>query len=449
MKSDQINTVIFIGIGGIGMSALARYYKYRGCRVYGYDKTPSELTEQLQKEGIDVFFKDDSHFVSHDTDLAIYTPAIPAGNNVLNAVKSLNIPLYKRAAILGQLSKEHKCIAVAGTHGKTSITGLLAHIFKSADIPVLAFMGGISNNYNTNILYHEKPKYMIVEADEYDRSFHHLHSDITLVSAIAPDHLDIYGDFKNLVEAFNAFIGLTAPNGTVIVHQNLLNMCCTDISYGLHSGSSYFANDVSVSDNCYHYHITTPDNRVKITSKIPGRHNVENSVAAMAAAVEAGLSVQQVKKGIESYKGMHRRFEVVIQDEKHVFIDDYAHHPEELEVCIHTLKELYPDKKITGVFQPHLYSRTADHAIKFAEALSKLDECILLDIYPAREEPLPGVTSEIIKDKISDTIVSIIEYEKLTEYIKEKNPEVLVTMGAGDIDRLVPKIKKVLTAIES
>lgn len=445
MKTDQINKVIFIGIGGIGMSALARFYNYRGCSVYGYDKTPSALTAQLQKEGIEIFFEDEKSRVHEDTDLAIYTPAIPESNLVLNHIKDLGIPLFKRAAILGQLSKEYKCIAVAGTHGKTSITGLLAHIFKTANVPALAFIGGITTDYNTNIIYHDNPKYLIVEADEYDRSFHHLHPDISLVSAIAPDHLDIYGNFDKLVEAFNAFIGLTAPNGKVIVHQSLLSLCCTDMSYGLHSGSSYFGRKIEVTDHKYQYNLTTTEITVKIKSNVPGRHNVENAVAATAVAREAGISIGKIKEAIETYHGIRRRFEMVIEEENRVFIDDYAHHPEELEVCIHTTKELYTDKKITGVFQPHLYSRTADHAEAFAEALNKLDEVILLDIYPAREEPMEGVTSELILKNITDAKASIVAYNELTEYIKTINPEVLVTMGAGDIDRLVPQIKEILS----
>lgn len=445
MKTDQINKVIFIGIGGIGMSALARFYNYRGCTVYGYDKTPSALTDGLKKEGIEVFFDDEKSRVHEDTDLAIYTPAIPKGNGILNQVKDLGIPLFKRAAILGQLSKEYKCIAIAGTHGKTSITGLLAHIFKRSNVPVLAFIGGITTDYNTNIIYHADPKYLIVEADEYDRSFHHLHPNISLVSAIAPDHLDVYGDFNQLVEAFNAFIGLTAPNGKVIVHQGLLNMCCTDMSYGLHSGSSYFAHKIEVVDHKYEYNLTTPEIRVKIKSNVPGRHNIENAVAATAIAREAGISIKNIKEAIESYHGIRRRFEMVLEDENHIFIDDYAHHPEELEVCIHTARELYSEHKITGVFQPHLYSRTADHAEAFAKALNKLDEVILLDIYPAREEPIEGVTSELILKHITDAKACIIAYKDLTNYIKKIKPKVLITMGAGDIDRLVPHIKEILS----
>ncbi len=444
MRTDQVNKVIFIGIGGIGMSALARYFNYRGCKVYGYDKTPSALTQQLQAEGIDIFYEDDKKYVRDETDLAIYTPAIPQTSKVLECVRKSHIPLFKRAAILGQLSKEYKCIAVAGTHGKTSITGLLAHIFKTANIPVLAFIGGISTDHNTNIIYHKEAKYIIVEADEYDRSFLQLHPYISLVSAIAPDHLDIYGDFNALVDAFNIFISQTAPSGKVIVNQSLLTLCTTDISYGLSSGSSYFASDICIKNHKYYYSITTPEIQIKVRSNVPGRHNAENAVAAAAAACEAGVSIQNIKKGIESYNGIHRRFEILVNNNRNVFIDDYAHHPEELAVSIGTIKELYPDKKITGVFQPHLFTRTAHHAAAFAKELSKLDECILLDIYPAREEPIEGVTSKTILEKIKNTKASIIEYDELADYIKVLNPEVLVTLGAGDIDKLVPKIKDTL-----
>ncbi len=444
MKNKEGKKILFIGIGGIGMSALARYYNHQGYTVYGYDKTPSPLTEALQKEGISVCFSEEKACIEPNTDMAVYTPAIAETNGFMVAARKAGIPLFKRSAILGQLSKQYKCIAIAGTHGKTSITGLLAHIMHTNNIPVVAFVGGIMTNYNSNLIYHDAPKYILVEADEYDRSFHTLHPDISLITAIAPDHLDIYGSFKELVNAFNAFAGLTAPNGKVIVHQDLLNICCADKSYGQHSGSSYFSRNISIKDGKYHFTLHGRDVQINTFTNVPGVHNVENCVAALAVCRNIGLSANQIKTGIESYKGIKRRFEIIYADNETIYIDDYAHHPDELNMCINTAKELYPDKKITGIFQPHLFSRTAELAEGFATSLSKLDKCYLLDIYPAREAPMEGVSSDMILKKMKNTEVIMTSKEDILAHLSGETHEVLITMGAGDIDRLVPKIKTML-----
>lgn len=444
MTINNAHKILFIGIGGIGMSALARYFNKRGVEVYGYDKTPSPITQQLPNEGIKVFFTDSIQEIKKDTDLVIYTPAIATSNKLLLEVKSKNIPLYKRAQILGQLSKEYKCIAIAGTHGKTSVTSLISHILHSSGIPILAFIGGISKNYNSNLIYNENPEYMVVEADEYDRSFLQLHPNISLITAIAADHLDIYGTVEELHKAFNNFACRNAANGSVIVHQKLLTICCADMSYGLHSGSRYFASQIQIKNHRYEYKISTPQDILSTHSTVPGLHNIENSVAAVAIAKTIGISNKQIIKALESYTGVKRRFEIVVSNTEHIYIDDYAHHPEELEACISTVRELYPNSKITGVFQPHLYSRTRDMAAGFAKSMSLLDQAIVLDIYPAREEPIENVDSSLIYNLITCAEKHMIEKSQLLEWVQQNKPKILITMGAGDIDRLVPQLKEIL-----
>ncbi|MDY0285612.1 MAG: UDP-N-acetylmuramate--L-alanine ligase [Bacteroidia bacterium] len=442
---DKQQSIFFIGIGGIGMSALARYYHRQGVAVYGYDKTESPLTNALEAEGIHVHFTTDIQQLRTDTSLAVYTPAVPSDNPLFETIKNRGIRLIKRAELLGQISKKYKCIAIAGTHGKTSITGLTAHILHQANIPILAFIGGITVNYNSNLIADDQPKWMVVEADEYDRSFLFLNPDITLVSAMASDHMDIYGSKEAMVAAYNQFIGLTAANGKVIVHQNLLDRCCGDASYGLHSGSSFFARDITIQANKYHFQLVGPEISIKTYSRIPGKHNVENALAAMAIARYAGLSATQIQQGIESYRGIKRRFEVIVENNHHVFIDDYAHHPEEITACIQAVKELYPDKKITGIFQPHLFSRTAEHDSAFAESLSALDFCILMNIYPAREKPIPGISSKQILQKITHENKILLPDTDVVPFIAKMKPEILLTLGAGDIDRQIPALKKTIT----
>ena len=444
MNINNAHKILFIGIGGIGMSALARYFNKKGVEVYGYDKTPSPITQQLCSEGIKVFFTESIQEIKAGTNLVIYTPAIAPSNKLLLEVTSKNIPLYKRSEILGLLSKQYKCIAIAGTHGKTSVTSLVAHILQSSGVAILAFIGGISLNYNSNLIYNENPEYIIVEADEYDRSFLHLHPDISLITAIAADHLDIYGTLEAVHEAFKAFANRNAPNGSVIIHQNLLNICCGDMSYGLHSGSRYFATNITIKNHRYEYKISTPQDILSTHSTIPGKHNIENSIAAVAIAKTIGISNKQILKALESYRGVQRRFEVVVSNNEHVYIDDYAHHPEEIEACISTVRELYPNSKITGVFQPHLYSRTRDLATEFAKAMSLLDQAVVLDIYPAREEPIEKVDASLIYDRITCDEKYMLRKNQLPEWVEKNKPNILITMGAGDIDRLVPQIKSIL-----
>lgn len=444
MNIDNAHRILFIGIGGIGMSALARYFNKKGVEVYGYDKTQSPLTQQLCSEGINVFFTESIQHIKTGTDLVIYTPAIASSNKLLLEVNNKNIPIYKRSEILGLLSKKYKCIAIAGTHGKTSVTSLVSHIFQSSGVPILAFIGGISVNYNSNLIYNENPDYIIVEADEYDRSFLQLHPDISLITAISADHLDIYGTLEALHEAFNIFACRNASNGTVIINQKLLNICCGDMSYGLHSGSRYFATNITIKNHRYEYKISTPQDILSTHSTIPGRHNIENSVAAVAIAKTSGISNKHIIEALESYRGVRRRFEVVVSNEEHVYIDDYAHHPEELKACINTVRELYPNSKITGVFQPHLFSRTRDMAAEFAESMSLLDQAVVLDIYPAREEPIDNVDASLIYNLITCDEKYMIEKTQLTKWVENNKPKILITMGAGDIDRFVPQIKSIL-----
>ncbi len=340
MRKTDRHKVLFIGIGGIGMSALARYYNRTGWEVYGYDKTPTALTAQLQKEGIRVFHKEEASLFENDTEKVIYTPAISTSNALLTYARERGLPLYKRAEILGILSKQYPCIAVAGTHGKTTISGLLSHIFHTAGIPILAFVGGITTNYHTNLIYHEKPQFMIVEADEYDRSFLQLHPNLSVISSIAPDHLNVYGNYEALQKAFTLFAQRT--QGTVVTQQQLLPVPWAHQSYGLEAGADYVAQEIRVVNHQYEYTLSTPKGSIVMQSQVPGRHNVENAVAAVAIAQQVGIPLQTVKKALASYRGIKRRYEFILQEAHRQFIDDYAHHPEEMEVTIRTTKELFP-----------------------------------------------------------------------------------------------------------
>jgi len=445
---NDINKLYFIGIGGIGMSALAKYFKTKGKEVSGYDRTPSYITEQLKALDISVFFEDTIQNLPENIDLVVYTPAIPQSNEQLRYLKEKNIPVKKRAEVLGLITKNTFTIAVAGTHGKTTTSSIISHILKVAQIDFMSFMGGISKNYNSNFLIGEKNDIIVVEADEYDRSFLHLHPDIAVVSAMDADHLDIYGTHENMIESYNQFISQIKNNGSLIIKHDTLkyvsNQTVKTLSYSLEKDSWYKVENIRTDNGSYIFDIHCKDTEKTndIVLHIGGRHNIENAAAAIAACKTAGVNNEVIKKAIASYTGVMRRFDVRIKNENLIYIDDYAHHPEELKAFILSVKELYPSKKITGIFQPHLFTRTRDFAVGFINSLELLDEIILLDIYPAREEPIEGINSQMLLDKISNKDKMICSKENLIEELLKRKTDIVLTMGAGNIDALVGPIEK-------
>lgn len=451
MSLEQINKVYFIGVGGIGMSALARYFNSKGLEVAGYDKVSTPLTDALAEEGIDIHFVDDTLSLpiwvqDFNSDvLIIYTPAIPQDHNELGFLKSLGYPVYKRSDVLGMITKESVTVAVAGTHGKTTTSSLLAHIFTETNYGCNAFLGGIATNYNSNVLLNPDSETTVVEADEYDRSFLTLYPDVAIVTSMDADHLDVYGEANHLEESFRLFINQIKSGGKLI-RKAELNLD-SGITYSIRGDADYQAVNVKVEQGRYVFTLRYPGGEMDgVTVGLPGSHNVENAVAAFAVAVELGIRPELVVKSLISFQGVKRRFEYQIKTSNLIYIDDYAHHPEELRACIRSVKELYPGKKITGIFQPHLYTRTRDFADGFAETLSELHEVILLDIYPARELPIEGVSSTMLLDKITGAEKSLLQKKEVVEDLKERELEVLLTLGAGDIDQLVDPIRKELEA---
>lgn len=442
------NTIYLIGIGGIGMSALARYFRQQGKEVSGYDRTQTPLTEQLETEGMNIHYRAHPAYVPCDVGLVIYTPAIPEDNRELSYVREIDVPVLKRAEVLGLIAAEYKSIAVAGTHGKTSISSMITHIMHHNERAVTGIIGGVMNNYDTNMLRNPKSKYLIAEADEYDRSFLRLNPEIAVVSAIAADHLDIYGTRDNMVNSFNEFIDQVNSSGMIFMNENVKEQLITNKPcsvYGFGSNTDTRIEDVRVVDHHFHFKLNIQGNSTGIKMLVPGIHNIENAAAAAGVCYHIGMDLKEIKGGLESYRGVKRRFEYILEEENIIFIDDYAHHPDEITACIDTARKLYPGKKISGVFQPHLYSRTRDFAEGFSQSLSALDELFMLDIYPARENPIEGVSSEMLLEKVNSENKILCTKEELPEKIRDSHPEVLLTMGAGDIDRLVKPIKEILT----
>ena len=447
MMQQATKTYYFLGIGGIGMSALARYFKRQGHHVSGYDKTPTSLTQQMIHEGIDIHFNEDISKIPSTVDLVIYTPAIPKEHSEYQYILKNDFIIKKRAEVLGEITKDKFSIAVAGTHGKTTITGMIAHILHTAGIPVDAFIGGVVKNFQSNLVTSPNAEVAIMEADEYDRSFLWLNPDIAVISAIDADHLDIYSDKKNLVDSYHAFAGKIKPGGKLVLKNGLPKPVLQDVSTYLYDSaldSDFYAKDIFVKDAKFHVTLCLQGEEIPLMLSLPGRHNVENAVAAAAVCSLFGLKTDEIKSGLETYEGVCRRFDIKFKQGNNVYIDDYAHHPEELRAFISAVKELYPDKKITGIFQPHLFSRTMHFAAEFAHVLDLLDEAILLDIYPARELPIEGITSNTILEKMTIENKKIVSKNKLLEELREKDTEVLLTMGAGDIDQLVEPITALL-----
>jgi len=444
----------FLGIGGIGMSALARYFISKGYEVAGYDRTQTELTDELEKDGIACHFDDNAemipqHFIQNKAGLlVIYTPAIPKDLLEFNYLLANDFKIIKRAEALASVTKGKQTIAVAGTHGKTSTASIISHILKTADVPFYAFLGGISVNYKTNFIVSAKKgdaELVVVEADEFDRSFLQLEPDTSIITAVESDHLDIYGSEENLRDAFNDFALKTKSGGTLIAHEDARISCPANVhglSYGRSEGTDIRAIDIQIKDGKYWFDAILANEKLEgLSIGIPGIHNIENSLAAMSATRYLVNDRKVFYKALASFRGVHRRFEMIYNKNGIVFIDDYAHHPTEIRVTLQTIKNLYPGKKLVGIFQPHLFSRTRDLAKGFGESLSLLDELILMPIYPAREEPIPGVTSGLIFDETHAPVKKIVNKEDIIETLKVSDAEVIVTIGAGDIDRLVKPIK--------
>ena len=441
--------IYFIGIGGIGMSAIARYYNVKGFKVSGYDKTPSPLTHALEEEGIDVHYTDDISYVPADIEdtLVVYTPAIPKDMGELVYVQEKGYRVIKRSRMLGEIAHGQRCLAVAGTHGKTTTSTLLSHLFTDSGEGCSAFLGGISKNYGSNLLTHGNDV-IVAEADEFDRSFLQLFPEIAVITSMDADHLDIYGDEAHIREAFKAFASqvsgsVIVKHGLDITEQDTKARICT-YAYG-DSNADFYAEPTENG----HFNLHYPGGVIEdCVVGIPGWVNIENGVAASAIALTYGLEPEKIKKALASFSGVKRRFDMQVNMDGLVYIDDYAHHPNEIAAAISSIRGKYPEYRYTAIFQPHLYTRTRDFAEEFAQALSNVDRLILLDIYPAREEPIPGVTSEIIFKDITAPSKILLKKEELLDYLKEQelgDKEIFITLGAGDIDRLVGPIAELLT----
>ena len=448
MELENIKRVYLVGIGGIGMSGLARYFNKRGCVVCGYDKTITPLTSAMRNEGISVVYQDEADnlkisFLEKDPGtLVIYTPAVPKDSNILNYFKAGGFTIKKRSEVLGIISQGMYTIAVAGTHGKTTTSSIIAHILKDSGYDCSAFLGGIATNYNSNVLFGENNT-LVVEADEFDRSFLTLHPDIAVVTSMDADHLDIYGDESHLVESFKQFTSQLKPQGKLIFRKGL------DLSNGKTYSSNVLADiqavNVQVKDGSFVFDFKNESNFIEnIRFGLPGLHNIENAVAAIEVALILGIDKDKIRASLASFLGVKRRFEYILKDSNHVYIDDYAHHPEELRACLKAIKMLYPDKKLTTIFQPHLFTRTRDFAEGFSEVLGMTDELIMLDIYPARELPISGVDSSLILGKVEVKTKQILSKEDTIDYIKLQQPELLLTVGAGDINTMIEPLKRVL-----
>ncbi|QGY43373.1 UDP-N-acetylmuramate--L-alanine ligase [Maribellus comscasis] len=457
MKNLQnIKNVYFLGIGGIGMSALARYFKFTGCNVAGYDRTPTALTEAMEKEGIDIHFEDDIRNIPKNWNpaetLAVFTPALPDEHQELSWFREKPIGLLKRAKVLGLISNEKSGIAVAGTHGKTTVSTMVATILNETAMGCGAFLGGISKNFGSNLLLpKDDSPWIVAEADEFDRSFLHLQPELALITAIDADHLDIYGDKEKIVDAFEKFISQIKPGGKLVVKAGVeINRQRTSaeiFSYTLKEKADFSTLNLKLDagGGCYRFDLKTPEGIIaNCKMNYPGLVNVENAVGAAALSFLAGVSANNIKAGLEKYTGVKRRFDVRFKSDSQIYIDDYAHHPKELEALISSVQTLYPNRKVTGIFQPHLFTRTRDFAAEFASSLDLLDEAILIPLYPAREEPIKGISSETIFEKMKLENRHLLSREETLELLRNEKTGVVLTIGAGDIDRMAENIIEVL-----
>ena len=455
MNLNTLKKIYFVGVGGIGMSALARYFNHLGVEVFGYDKTATTLTRKLEEEGIKIHYVDSVEMIPVGIEMVVFTPAIPDDHQELTHFRNRNFPIFKRAAVLGMISRSRKTIAIAGTHGKTTTSSIVAWILKYGGVDCTAFLGGIAQNFESNFVQGDSD-WVVVEADEYDRSFLQLDPDISLITSMDADHLDIYGDKNQVEESFHEFIKKSKDNGLILLNQSLDPRLLNDErealyermvefeKYGLNA-TTYSAENLTVEDGFFVFDIKSPvENIERIKFTLPGKHNVENATGAIAIAQQLGISGSDIKMALANFKGVKRRFDFIYRDEKRTYIDDYAHHPTELKAAIQAAKDLFPKRKITGIFQPHLYSRTRDFVDGFAAALDELDEVYLLEIYPARELPIPGVSSQIIFDKMKNPLKYLRNKEDLLKQLKVDDIDILMTLGAGDIDRFVEPIKALL-----
>ena len=450
MKLDQFKHIYLLGIGGIGMSALARYFKLNGFTVSGYDRTNTHITESLQKEGVDVSFIDKGKDIGallpkKENVLVIYTPALPTGHKELSYFKTNEYTLKKRAEVLGIVTQELSCLAVAGTHGKTTTSTMLAHLMESSGEKCNAFLGGISANYNTNLLVNKDSPWVVVEADEFDRSFLHLHPMASILTSVEADHLDIYKTHQSLITAFEEYVKLIPENG-LLIHHHTINITgkCKKTTYGVTEKEVDFqGKNLRYKNGSFLMDIKTPKSfweAVKLG--VPGIHNAENALSVVAMGEFIGFDETTIRKGLASFKGVKRRFEYIIKNKNIIYIDDYAHHPTAIKNLIQSIRLIYPKKSVTGIFQPHLYSRTSDFMNEFATELSLLDEVILLPIYPAREKPIRGINSETLLEKITCKKKSICHPNEVAGYLSQRKTGVFITIGAGDIDRIVEPLKR-------
>ena len=441
------DNVYFVGVGGIGMSALARYFNANNKEVAGYDKTQTEITDSLVFLGIDIHFEDaieniSSNFLNTESTLVVYTPAVPKNHVELNYFMNNGFKVLKRSEVLGLITEHTFCLAVAGTHGKTTTTSILGHLMNECNIPLTAFLGGISENYNSNLILNGT-EVSVVEADEFDRSFLKLSPNMACITSMDADHLDIYGGADALKESFKDFSERIKPNGKLFIKNGLP---LKGITYGIEDDSDYTVQNIKIEKGAYVFDVKTPKTVLEnLQFNLPGRHNLSNALIALAMAVEYGCPHQQLAKALASYKGVKRRFTYHIKTDNLVFIDDYAHHPEEINAVHQAVREMYPNKKVLAIFQPHLYSRTRDFIDDFAKSLSQFDELILLDIYPARELPIEGVTSEWLLSKIDNKNKQLLSKNELLKQIHKSDAQIILTIGAGDIGEQVKHIKKEFT----
>ncbi|MBK7384900.1 MAG: UDP-N-acetylmuramate--L-alanine ligase [Flavobacteriales bacterium] len=453
MEQLSGNRFYFIGVGGIGMSGLARYFKRRGAEVAGYDRSPSGITSQLQSEGINVRFNEDPRMIPQafqdaapDDVMVVRTPAVPADSPLLAYWKERGARILKRAEVLGMVTRDRPTVAIAGTHGKTTVSTMLAHLLTEGRVPCNAFLGGIAVNYDSNVLLNDDATVNVVEADEYDRSFLQLHPVQAIVTAMDPDHLDIYGTAEAMVEAYRQFAGQCT--GPILVHGRVASYFTGHpnmVTYAMEGMNEPRAENVRVAGGQYHFDLLSEGQVLRdLQLGMPGRHNVENAIAASTVALRLGVKPQALRAALASFAGVHRRFEVHINEPGTVLIDDYAHHPKELDACIGSVRELFPGRRITGVFQPHLFTRTRDLVEDFGQSLSKLDELMLLPIYPAREEPIPGITSDWLMERVPMEHKRVVAREALVDAIASADTDVVLTVGAGDIDQLVAPMARVL-----
>jgi UDP-N-acetylmuramate--alanine ligase len=459
LKIEELNMIYFLGIGGIGMSALANWCQQQGIAIAGYDRTPSPITRSLEQQGVPISYEDSKDTIPSellenlDGKLVVYTPAVPADSEISQQLKSHHLPFLKRSQMLGIISQPFFTVAVAGTHGKTTTCSMIGHLLKHSGRPMTAFIGGITQNYGSNFLFDEggsTDQIMVVEADEFDRSFLTLQPDIAVVTAMDPDHLDIYGETAHMHQSFREFVGKIKPGGKLfishVIYDLLKDYVPAEVStytYGIEAGI-FKANKISIKDNKFIFNIQSPEISMdEINLNMPGFHNVENAMSAIAVGWSLGMNEEEIREAVASYSGVKRRFEFIINKPDLVYIDDYAHHPVEIKALLFSVKKLYPKRKITAIFQPHLFSRTKDFYQEFAHSLNQADDVILLDIYPAREKPIPDVSSNMIANELT-VPYELSNEDHVFELLADRKSEVVLTIGAGDIDQLVGPIKNVL-----